>query len=332
MSRGHFIGLNHHRLMLADGERMARYREAIEAAVRPGMRVLDLGTGTGILALWAAARGAEVVALEPHDVIAVARRLAAHNGLGDRITFVQAPSQDVTLDAPVDLVITEAMGNFFVTDEMQPVLRDLPRHMAPGATTIPRGLSLHVAGASLPLWREVSFWEDPVGGFDFSPAVDFALQHAYVVRCEPELLVTEPATVAAFPLVEAPDTLDLRARLTVTRAWALDAIVGWFEADLGHGVRLSTAPGVRTHWGQMAFPVRRTKVRAGDVLDVRLTLEMDEGLRSRFRWRGQVERPRPGGGAPEIVSSFELDTSGRFAPGGSHEARATDAQGQEGSP
>ncbi len=37
VSRGHFIGLNHHRLMLADRVRMEAYERAIEARVRPGM-------------------------------------------------------------------------------------------------------------------------------------------------------------------------------------------------------------------------------------------------------------------------------------------------------
>src|SRR5690606_22452433 len=114
VSRGHFIGLNHHRRMLADRERMEAYEAAITEAVRPGMRVLDLGTGTGVLAMWAARAGAEVVAVEPHAVIEVARRVAADNGLAERITFVRADSRELTLDAPVDLVVTECMGNFFV--------------------------------------------------------------------------------------------------------------------------------------------------------------------------------------------------------------------------
>lgn len=306
MSRGHFIGLNHHRLMLADGVRMDAYKEAIERQVRPGMRVLDLGTGTGILALWAARAGAEVVAVEPHEIIAVARRLAAANGLADRIDFRQGDARELELDAPVDLVVTECMGNFFVTDEMQPVLRDLPRHLAPGGVTIPRHLELHLAAAALPLWREISFWGEPIDGFDLSPALPFAGQAAYVVGCAAELVSTTRVELARFPLVEAPDTFELSASLEATRAITLDALVGWFVADLGEGVTLSTAPGVRTHWGQMAFPLPPTAVRAGDRVEVTLTLGMDADLRCHYTWAGTIRRP----GRGEVP--FARDTRRRF--------------------
>ena len=80
MSRGHFIGLNHHRQMLADRLRMEAYQRAIDLSVRPGMRVMDLGTGTGILAMWAARAGAKVTAIEPHEIIEVAKKITAAIG------------------------------------------------------------------------------------------------------------------------------------------------------------------------------------------------------------------------------------------------------------
>lgn len=306
MSRGHFIGLNHHRLMLADGARMRAYRAAIEAQVRPGTRALDLGTGTGVLAMWAARAGAEVIAVEPHEIIRVAERVAAANGLADRITFVQAASQELRLERGVDLLITECMGNFFVTDEMQPVLRDARRHLAPGAATIPRGVELWLSAASLPLWREIRFWEEPIGDLDFRAALDFAGQAAYVVAAEPELLATAPTRIHAFPLLEAPDRFELEARLEVTRSRTLDALLGWFEVDLGADERLSTAPGIRTHWGQMAFPIPRTPVLAGDHVELRLSLAMDEDSKGRFAWRGVVHRPG------RAAVPFERDSRRRF--------------------
>lgn len=308
MSRGHFIGLNHHRLMLADRLRMDAYERAIAARVKPGMRVMDLGTGTGILAMWAARAGAEVVAVEPHAVIEVARRIADDNGLGDRIRFVRGDAREIPA-ADVDLVVTECMGNFFVTDEMQPVLRDLVRHLPRGVETMPRRIALRLAAATLPMWRELAFWQDDIGGFDYSAALDYASQAAYVVHCEPELVVTDTATVADFALVESPDAFDLRATLTVTKSCTLHGLVGWFDADLADGVVLSTEPGMRTHWGQMVFPLPPTPVRAGDRVEARLELAMDASLRSHFRWSGSIIT------AHETVE-FEHDTRRRFGDGG----------------
>ncbi len=307
MSRGHFIGLNHHRLMLADKLRMQAYERAIAARVKPGMTVLDLGTGTGILALWAARAGANVIAVEPHAVIGVARRIAEDNGLSDRIRFIRADAKTLELgDADkVDLVVTECMGNFFVTDEMQPVLRDLPRHMKASGETLPRRITLHLAGATLPLWRELAFWEEDIGGFDYSAALDFASQAAYVVFCEPEFIITETAKVSDFELTSAPDTFSMETHLAVKRSGTVHGLVGWFDADLADGVILSTAPGQRTHWGQMVFPLPPTPVKAGDRLEVTLTLAMDESLKSYFRWEGRIVRD---GDSVE----FACDTRQRF--------------------
>jgi SAM-dependent methyltransferase len=374
MSRGHFIGLNHHRLMLADRLRMEAYQAAIEASVRPGMRVLDLGTGTGILAMWAARAGAEVVAVEPHDVIRVAERVARANGLAARITFIQGDARALTLPWPVDLVVSECMGNFFITDEMQPVLRDLPRHLActshqtfereqgdvgdfgvrgpeateacfehvagrrrehaskapaypplaagggekcrlaAGGRTLPARIRLRLAAATLPLWREQAFWREPVGGFDYSEAADFAAQASYVVACEPELVCTAQQTVDDFALVDAPDTLDLPFDLEVTRAVRLHALIGWFDAELTDAITLSTAPGERTHWGQMAFPLPETAVEPGDSVRGRVILAMDEAGRSHYTWAGRVVRP----GRGDVV--FSRDTRRRFE-GGADEVR-----------
>jgi SAM-dependent methyltransferase len=314
MSRGHFIGLNHHRLMLADGVRMEAYQRAIEAQVRPGMHVLDLGSGTGILALWAARAGAQVTAVEPNAVIRVAERVAADNGLADRIRFVQADAREITLDEPVDLLITECMGNFFVTDEMQPVLRDARRFFradesgAQSPQTIPHGISLQLAVATLPLWRELSYFDEPIGGFDYRAARGFGEQASYVLRTEPEFLVSRTHELTRFSLLDAPDVFELSFRLELTRAAPVHALIGYFEADLGADVLLSTAPGAVTHWGQMAFPLPETRVQVGDMIEGRLELKLGEDGSSRFRWSGEIQR------VGRRTVSFLRDSSRRFEP------------------
>ena len=49
---------------------------------------------------------------------------------------------------------------------------------------------------------------------------------------------------------------DTTFALPVELPGRLDGIVGWFEADLGADVRLSTSPlSPPTHWGQVVFPI-----------------------------------------------------------------------------
>ena len=104
--------LDFHRSMLVDEERCRSFMRAIFKTVRPGDIVLDIGSGTGILALFACLAGARhVYALEHDGVIEVARRICRDNGFGDRVTFVRDWSTNVELPERVDVVITETIGN-----------------------------------------------------------------------------------------------------------------------------------------------------------------------------------------------------------------------------
>jgi demethylmenaquinone methyltransferase/2-methoxy-6-polyprenyl-1,4-benzoquinol methylase len=63
-------------------------RDWLAAHVRPGWRVLDLGSGTGALALRAASQGAEVVAVDVNPAMMdVGRRRATAAGLAGRVTW-----------------------------------------------------------------------------------------------------------------------------------------------------------------------------------------------------------------------------------------------------
>jgi len=60
-------------------------------AVRPGARIVDLGTGTGVIALLLAARGAgQVIGLEfSQSMAAMATRSVLLNGLQDKVEIIQ---------------------------------------------------------------------------------------------------------------------------------------------------------------------------------------------------------------------------------------------------
>jgi len=84
---------------------------ALEELVEPGMAVLDLGTGSGILAMAAARLGADRVLaldLDPQAVKA-ARRNAAHSGLAG-VVEVREGTLDEEGGDPFDLIVANISG------------------------------------------------------------------------------------------------------------------------------------------------------------------------------------------------------------------------------
>lgn len=116
---------------------------AIERHVRGGETVLDLGTGSGILAIAAARLGAHrVLALDDDGIaVAVARANARANGVGRQVAVRRALGLgQVRLRA--DLVVANLTPEILVR-----VLPDVPRCLSPGGRFVGSGFGpARVAG------------------------------------------------------------------------------------------------------------------------------------------------------------------------------------------
>ncbi|KAK3260588.1 hypothetical protein CYMTET_30468 [Cymbomonas tetramitiformis] len=107
--------------MLEDVPRMAAYHAAMmdNADHFAGKAVLDCGTGTGILAVWAAQAGARVVyAVEATEMAKHARTLVDMNGLSAQIKVFQGTIETVELPEKVDIIVSEWMGLLLLRDGM----------------------------------------------------------------------------------------------------------------------------------------------------------------------------------------------------------------------
>lgn len=110
--------------------------ELLEESLHGGESVIDVGTGSGILAIGAALLGAkDVLAIDiDPTAVKVARENIAHNGLADKVSAVQGNLLDKT-DAVCDLCVAN-----IIADVICMFAQPLNRHIKPGGLFICSGI------------------------------------------------------------------------------------------------------------------------------------------------------------------------------------------------
>ena len=133
-----------HFAMVNDGARNAAIQRAIRALDLAGRTVVEVGTGTGVVALLFAEHGAtRVVSCESHPVLArVARRTIDATPYGDRITIVQGSASEAIdqglLPFAPDVIFIETLGCGVVGEGFKAIARDIGRIAGPHTTIVPK--------------------------------------------------------------------------------------------------------------------------------------------------------------------------------------------------
>ncbi|HXG45446.1 MAG TPA: 50S ribosomal protein L11 methyltransferase [Gemmatimonadales bacterium] len=110
----------------------------LEAWLKPGDTLLDLGSGSGVLAIAGAKLGARLavgIELDP-DALPVAERNAARNWVSDRVRFLEGDAGTLApLLRPADLVVCNVLRT--VNEALLPAVH---RALRPGGTAIFSGM------------------------------------------------------------------------------------------------------------------------------------------------------------------------------------------------
>lgn len=292
--------------MMADIARNNAYQRALEATVTPETVVLDIGTGSGLLAMMAARAGAKhVYAIEGNSSIAEkARNVIRSNGYGDRITVINAMSNSVNvgegslMPVKADLVVTETMGADLLSELMYNILNDArERLLKPGAIMIPN--AGRVLGQLVQIdspWHLSGF--APTTGLTAGAAPDLSpfnrlltpMRACLQIRKVQYTPLSDVFTMFSFDFHTPMCTSGNKAHIDVpiTKEGKVHAIAYWWDADLGKDkdgkIIIETGPDSRyaytdhAHWSQQLQALNLAGIPVTPAQKVPLALYNDNHL------------------------------------------------------
>jgi PRMT5 arginine-N-methyltransferase/ribosomal protein L11 methyltransferase PrmA len=294
--------------MLADQYRSEAFMQALRGAVHPGAVVMDIGTGPGIMAVLACQLGASrVYAIEPCEIIQVAREIAAANHCAEKIVFFEDLSTEVTIPVLADVIVSDLRGLLPLFGRHIPSIVDARRRfLAPGGTLIARKDRIWAAVVDTPkeYGKVVDAWDRNPLGHDLSTARRKVLNDFYKVRVTPDQLLTAPQLWATldYTTMESPDIRGM-LRWNAERNGTGHGILVWFDMELADGVAFSTGPeSPETIYKSVFFPwLEPVRLAAGQNLCVELDARLLESDYF-WRWTTQIESAKKVG---ETAARFE---------------------------
>ncbi len=282
-----------HRLLVSDKLCQSRYRQAIFQTVRAGDLVLDLGTGTGIHALFSCQAGAKkVYAVEQGEVIELAKEISRANGLEDRIVYIQGLSSQIEIPEKVDVIVTH-LGLRGILSSLIDVRE---RFLKKGGTVIPAAMELLCVPLEWPAVYDelVDFWSRDHYGINFSPMRQVAVNEVHGENFTEDRFLAGPVSLGRLDLRKAMETrIGGEATFHALRQGILHGVGVWYTLWLDEDTSLSTGPPLvlpSPPWGQSFYPIERpVEVQRGDRIDVRMKASAFTTAGVVWTWEVQVE-------------------------------------------
>lgn len=274
--------------MMQDNQRMQAYRTALEKLVTPESIVADVGTGMGVLALFAARAGAKkVYAIERvPEAAELARRVFAANGYSDMIEVVIGDAETVRLPEKVDILVTETIGTVGVDEQIQNLAGSFARlNLKLDGIAIPNAVRCMIAPSDFSHLSHALASSSAIADFDWSVLnalpgdhnMSFKMPEMDFVPLGPPVALDD----VAIGVTEVPHADPLKKNLVIDRPGILRSFVMWFEADMAPSsdpeLKIVNFPGqTRASWSCGVFTLGDPiPVDAGDSL----TVAVDTGRR-----------------------------------------------------
>lgn len=277
-------GISVHQSMLSDISRNLYFKRAIEAVVNSNAVVADVGTGTGILAIWASKVGAKKVFGIEKDaqIMKLASELIRENQ-AKNIILINNDASKLILPEKVDIIISECLGSFGINSTFIPsVIRFKEKNLKNGGIVIPKIISLVIVPYETIFYNIwVDFAKRDVLGISIESLDKYLKNQIFTIIGDSAGFLSTPKEFWSLNLSEyTPDTIQLSRKLKfiISRDGVLHGFVGWFKAYLTENIILDTSPAnPRTHWYHIFLPIKEPiEINKGDSIQIELDAKISQ--------------------------------------------------------
>jgi ubiquinone/menaquinone biosynthesis C-methylase UbiE len=253
--------------LLGQRSRLEKFKRAIDMVVKNGDYVVDMGTGTGILAILAAKAGAaRVTAIEVNpESIQYATHAARMNGVESIIEFFEGNFHEFIPKERADVVLCEMLSSMLLVEQQVPASYYATQNiLKPAGIILPQEALVYIVPVECPdIWNRFLFDD-----LQFPRVIQTATPDATRDLADMQILAT-------FNLSDLRQNQFVKTTLefTTVSKGTIHGFVGIFESKLHDDILLTMDDG----WKQLFIPLLKPiAVDVNDSISVRIEYQPGE--------------------------------------------------------
>ncbi|MED7679542.1 tetratricopeptide repeat protein [Rhodobacteraceae bacterium IMCC15231] len=275
-----------HLEMMNDSCRNKAYSDAIKLAVSKGDFVIEIGTGSGLLAMMAAASGSkQIITCESSKTISeVAKKIISENNYDDVIKVINKKSTELIVgeDLPrkADVIISEVLSAEFVGEGVQTTVLDAnKRLLRKNGKMLPESGDIRIALIGEDAEINANVTVGKVCGFDLSKFNSIMGNKFFPKFKNKPRLLSETEIAFKINLYGSEQIIKKQEvlNLTVQESGTCFGVVQWLGIQIFKDIEYENKPGeIISHWPTPIYMFESPKeVIAGDVIKIRASLLKD---------------------------------------------------------
>ncbi|TXT55858.1 MAG: hypothetical protein BAJATHORv1_30241 [Candidatus Thorarchaeota archaeon] len=245
--------------LLAHRSRIEKFKQALEQVITPDTYCIDIGTGTGILAILAAKIGAKkVTAIDINpESIEYAKKSAELNNVGRKIEFVRTHFKDFIPPDRADVVTCEMLSSMLFIEQQIPASYEIvQKMMKPGGILVPSRATVFL----VPVESEFQWNRFTYGNLSF-PKVPQTTSKRVIRDLAPLQILEE----FDFYQIKEYQKVERKLEFKIDETGSVHGLVGMFEAELLPKIKLTMDDG----WRELFLPLENNiEVKEGDIIQI----------------------------------------------------------------